>query len=242
MMKIRGFLKGFMLLLLPYTFLHWLRRPLLLISNTLSLAKWVSRQKGVSAFNDFYSLKRDYSKRYKLYEYIIDRFELKNKEITYLEFGVYKGNSFNWWLRHCDHPKCKFYGFDTFEGLPENWGNTYNKGDMLADVPDIHDPRGNFVKGLFQHSLPDFLLTFHQELKKETRKIIHLDADLFSSTLFVLTSMAPFLKKGDILMFDEFNVPNHESYAFRIFCDAYYIKTKLVGAVNNYFQVALMIE
>jgi hypothetical protein len=208
----------------------------------LSLSKWMSRQKGIPVFNDFYSFRRDYAKRYQLYQYIIDQFDLKNRGITYLEFGVYKGRSFNWWLHHCDHPESRFYGFDTFEGLPENWGSIYSKGDMLADMPDIHDPRGKFIKGLFQQSLPEFLLDFHQEMKADKRKIIHLDADLFSSTLFVLTSMAPFLNKGDIVMFDEFNVPNHESYAFRIFSEAYYIKTRLIGAVNNYFQVALMIE
>jgi O-methyltransferase len=241
-MKIRGLLKGFTLLILPYAFLNWMRRPLLLMFNTLSLSKWVAQQKGLPVLNDFYSLKRDYSKRYQLYQYLIDQFNLKDKAFAYLEFGVFRGSSFNWWLHHCDHPESKFYGFDTFEGLPENWGSVYNKGDMLADMPDINDPRGRFIKGLFQDSVPDFLLTFNRDMKNDNRKIIHLDADLFSSTLFVLTSIAPFLKKGDILMFDEFNVPNHEFFAFRIFSEACYVKTRLVGAVNNYFQVALMIE
>ena len=31
-----------------------------------------------------------------------------------------------------------------------------------------------------------------------------MDADLYSATLFTLTSFAPFLKKGDIILFDEF--------------------------------------
>jgi O-methyltransferase len=241
-MKLVALLKGFVLLIIPYIFLGWIRRPLLLISNTLSLSKWVANQKGKNDFNDFYTIKRDYSKRYRLYQYIIDKFNLKNKEITYLEFGVYKGSSFNWWINNCDNPKSKFYGFDSFEGLPESWGSTYNKGDMLSEMPAINDSRGRFIKGFFQHSVPDFLLTFNKDMKNDIRKIIHLDADLFSSTLFVLTSLAPFLQRGDILIFDEFNVPNHEFFAFRIFCDTYYIKTQLVGAVNNYFQVALIIE
>ncbi len=241
-MKIRGSLKGLLLLILPYSCLGWLRRPLLLVTNMLSLSSWVSRQKGSASFNDFYSFSRDYAKRCQLYRHIIDTFDLGNREITYLEFGVYKGSSFNWWLHHCGHPDSRFYGFDTFEGLPEDWGSTYSRGDMLADMPDISDPRGSFIKGLFQQTLPGFLQDFHPAMKAGRRKIIHLDADLFSSTLFVLTSLAPYLSKGDILMFDEFNVPNHEAYAFRIFSEAYYIKTRLVGAVNNYFQVALMIE
>jgi hypothetical protein len=122
--------------------------------------------------------------------------------------------------------------------LPENWG-TFNKNDMTANIPVIDDNRVQFVKGLFQQSVPEFLI--NTNLRNGNRKIIHLDADLFSSTLYALTSMAPYLKEGDILMFDEFNVPNHEYYAFKIFCDSYYIKTKLIGAVNNYYQVAMVI-
>jgi hypothetical protein len=79
-------------------------------------------------------------------------------------------------------------------------------------------------------------------MEATTRKIIHLDADLFTSTLFVLTSLGSSLKKGDILIFDEFNVPNHEFFAFKIFSDSFYVKTRLLGAVNNYFQVALIVE
>ena len=232
-MKIRGLLKGFTLLIAPHTYLGWIRRPSLLLSNTLSLSKWAAQLRRTDAFNDFYCLKRDYSKRYELYQYLVDKLDLKNTAITYMEFGVYKGSSFNWWLHHCDHPESRFFGFDTFEGLPENWGSTYNKGDMLADMPDISDARGRFIKGLFQQSVPDFMPAYQQDMKSDRRKIIHLDADLFSSTLYVLTSIAPFIKKGDILMFDEFNVPNHEFFAFRVFCDAYYVKTKLLGCCKQ---------
>ena len=68
-----------------------------------------------------------------------------------------------------------------------------------------------------------------------------MDADLFSSTLFVLTSLANYLKEGDIVMFDEFNVPNHEFMAFKYFTESYYIKFELIGAVNNYYQVAFKV-
>ena len=73
------------------------------------------------------------------------------------------------------------------------------------------------------------------------RKIIHLDADLFSATLFVLTTLARELKPGDILLFDEFNVPNHEWMAYKQFVDSFYMKTEVLGAVNNYYQVAFKI-
>jgi hypothetical protein len=165
--------------------------------------------------------------------------ELKDKPFDYLEFGVSQGHSFRWWVSNSANSESRFYGFDTFEGLPENWG-TFNKGDMIANIPTLDDTRSHFIKGLFQETLNDFLVK--NNLNNGKRKIIHLDADLFSSTLYALTSLAPFLKSGDVLFFDEFNVPNHEFFAFKTFCDSYYVKVRLLGAVNNYFQVAMIIE
>jgi hypothetical protein len=69
-----------------------------------------------------------------------------------------------------------------------------------------------------------------------------LDADLFSSTLYALTTLHPFIKKDDILIFDEFNVPTHEFKAFMDYVDSYYIQYEILAAVNNYFQVAIRIK
>ena len=239
LINVNAYLKGLVIAIRPHIFFGWLSHPLLMASNILSLTRWAANQDRKNILNDFYSPSRDHSKRYQLYQYVSDKLNLKNEDVDYLEFGVCGGHSFNWWISNCNNSNSKFYGFDTFEGLPENWG-TYNKGDMTAGIPDIKDARADFIKGLFQNTLPNFLSDHN--MKNRKRKIIHLDADLFSSTLFVLTSLAPFLKKGDLLLFDEFNVPNHEFFAFKMFCDSYYIKTKLVGAVNNYYQVALVIE
>lgn len=238
-LKFIAYLKGLVLLMKPNVLFGWLNRPLLLFYNIIRLTKWISDQDKQNILNDFYSAKRDYSKRYKLYQYIVEKLNLKNEPIDYLEFGVSGAFSFKWWLENCINEENSFYGFDTFEGLPEKWG-TFSKGEMAANIPDMEDSRAHFIKGLFQETLHKFLK--NQNLENGKRKVLHLDADLFSSTLYVLTSMAPFIRRGDILIFDEFNVPNHEFFAFKIFCDSYYIKTKLLGAVNNYFQVAMIIE
>jgi len=237
--RINAFIKGLVLVMRPHVYLGWLRSPLYFLANTLSLTRWIALQDKENTCNDFYTLKRDYPKRYKLYRYVSERFDLNNNPFIYIEFGVAGGHSFRWWVSQASHNGCSFFGFDTFEGLPEAWG-TFNKSDMSASIPAIDDPRVKFFKGLFQDTVPDFLRGLDQ--KDERKKIIHLDADLFSSTLYALTSMAPFLRGGDILIFDEFNVPNHEFLAFRLFTEAYYIKTRLIGAVNNYLQVALIIE
>ena len=239
LIKIIGILKGLTLVVRPHLFLGFLRHPFLLISNTISLSKWISEQDRQVGLNDFYTFKRNHSKRYSLYQHVIDSLGLGNEEVTYLEFGVFGANSFNWWLEHNSHAASRFYGFDTFEGLPEDWG-TFKKGEMSAAAPESHDSRALFVKGLFQDTLPSFLE--NHPLSSTKRNVIHLDADLFSSTLFVLSSLGSKLKKGDILLFDEFNVPNHEFFAFKIFQDSFYVKTRLLGSVNNYYQIALIIE
>ncbi len=228
-----------MLLCKPHIFLGWCRPILFFISNFINLSQWISKNNKTDILNDFFTLKRDYSKRYKLYDYIINRMSLSDAPIDYIEFGVFSGNSIKWWAQHVSHVDTRFYGFDTFEGLPENWGVSYQKGDMQSTMPNIGDNRVMLIKGLFQDTL-------HPFLKKgyigDRKKIIHFDADLFSSTLYTLTSIAPYLNPGDILIFDEFNVPNHEFLAFKIFTESYYIKTKVIGAVNNFYQVAFVID
>jgi O-methyltransferase len=237
--KINAFLKGLIILIRPHYLFGFMRKPMLFAYNTLSLSKWVASQNKKGIFNDFYSPKRDFAKRYKLYQYVVETKGLSNSPIDYLEFGVSKGRSFSWWLKANSNPESRFFGFDTFEGLPESWGAVYRKGDMSAIVPEVDDKRAEFIKGLFQDTFIPF--TKNHNLNSERIKIIHLDADLFSSTLFILTSIAPYLRKGDILLFDEFNVPNHEFLAFQCFAQSFYIKMKMVGAVNNYLQVAMQI-
>jgi|SRR6185436_10326627 len=238
LINVNSFLKGFVLFLRPGVVFGFLIKPLQLVLNTLKLSKWISHQSKKEILNDFYVAVRDYNKRYKLYEHIIGTEKLADEAIDYLEFGVSGAYSFKWWINANKNNDSRFFGFDTFEGLPENWG-TYKKGEMHAAIPAMDGTRHEFIKGLFQQSLYPFIDTHN--LNNGKRKIIHLDADLYTSTLFVLTTLARHLKRDDILLFDEFNVPNHEFFAFKCFTESYYIKYKLIGAVNNYYQVAIKI-
>jgi hypothetical protein len=237
MKKAASFIKSFMLFLRPGLWLGFLSFPLQWASNVLRLSRWIARHP-VKGLSDFYSPFRDYAKRYKLYEELMNQEKLESITIDYLELGVSKGLSFKWWLAHNLSPESRFYGFDTFEGLPEKWG-TFEKGSMAAGFPEVTDSRHEFIKGLFQDTLPAFLK--NGKISNPKRRVIHLDADLFSSTLFALTTLHPFIQKGDILIFDEFNVPTHEFKAFMDYADSYYVKYEVLTAVNNYFQVAMKI-
>jgi O-methyltransferase len=233
--RLRGKLKGYFFLLklhklIPFRFLRF-------ISQMGELSKWIEQHRKIE-FNDFYSNKFDYLKRNSLYTFLIEN-EIHNTPVDYLEFGVSTGISFKWWAENLKDENSRFFGFDTFTGLPEDWGN-FKKGEMdnNNEMPKMNDPRCIFYQGLFQQTLPVFLKSY----KSEVRKIIHMDADLYSSTLFVLTSISPFLNKGDIIMFDEFNVPMHEFKAFSEWVSSYYIKYEVLGAVNNYYQIAIKIK
>lgn len=206
--------------------------PILYLSR---LSRWID-ETPMPEFDDFYSNRHDYNKRYELYRHIVDSEDLD--AVCYLEFGVSRGTSFEWWISNIRNKNAIFIGFDTFTGLPEDWGHN-KKGAMSTEgkIPDFEDGRCRFIKGIFQEILPDFLDTFETKL----RKVIHLDADLYSSTLFVLTSLYPILNKGDILIFDEFNVPMHEFRAYKDFVESYRVKTEVIGAVNNYYQTAFKI-
>jgi O-methyltransferase len=205
-------------------------------ANMSKLSKWINKYKNIE-FCDYYSYKFDYDKRYNLYDFVIKKENLLSP-VDYLEFGVCKGESFKWWVEKNTDPSSHFYGFDTFTGLPEDWGS-FKKGDMSGgnEPPKINDSRCSFYQGLFQQTLPDFL----SQYKSDKRKVIHMDADLYSSTLFTLTSISPFLRKDDIIFFDEFNVPLHEFKAFDEWVRSYYIQYEVIGAVNNFYQTAIKI-
>ena len=237
MRKAASFIKSFILFLRPGLWAGFLSDPLQWLSNVIRLSRWIAKTP-VSGRSDFYSPFRDYAKRYQLYQHLFVSKKLGNEPIDYLEFGVSAAHSFRWWVKNNLHLDSCFIGFDTFEGLPEKWGK-FEKGAMSAAIPTVEGTRHEFIKGLFQDTLPAFLE--RGSLEKGRRKIIHLDADLFSSTLFVLTSLHSHLKPGDILIFDEFNVPNHEFKAFMDYVDSYYVKYEVLAAVNNYFQVSVKI-
>ena len=202
-----------------------------------TLTSWVHKhKKDTILVNDFYRVVREYDDREKSFEAIVQHYQLQQAPIVYLEFGVAGGDSFKWWLKASQNANSQFYGLDTFEGLPESWG-VFDKGDMISPIPEVNDKRAVFVKGIFQDTLND-LLDKHGATLKTQRKVIHMDADIFSATLFALSQLYPYLKEGDIIMFDEFNVYGHEFKAFKLFTECFYIQLKLVSACNNFYHAA----
>lgn len=138
----------------------------------------------------------------------------------WLEFGVCSGNTIN---IISSKTKNKVYGFDSFLGLPEDWGNHQPKGTYSTNgnLPIVNN-NVELVVGLFQDTLDNFL-----KEHEESVAYLHLDADLYSSTKFVLDKLKNRIVSGTVISFDEIrNYPeyrDHEIKAWLEFCN----KTKI---------------
>jgi O-methyltransferase len=198
---------------------------------------WANKNRKIQ-YNDFPS-KWDYDKRFAMYAWVFEKENLAAQPLNYMEFGVAQGASFRWMLKQNTNAASRFAGFDTFTGLPEDWG-PFKKGyfDNNSEPPAIDDARGQFYQGLFQQTLPGFV----KSLDNSRRNVIMLDADLYSATLYTLTTLASYLKSGDIIFFDEFAVPTHEFKAYYDFTQSYYMDMELIAAANNFYFVAFKIK
>lgn len=157
--------------------------------------------------------------------------------IDYLEFGVHQGHSILYFAEQNRSPDSRFFGFDSFAGLPEDWNSDYRRGhfDTGGRTPRTNDPRVKFVVGLFQDTLPKFLSDF----KSDNKIIVNIDCDLYSSTLYCLTRLDPALPKGTVLMFDEFGEVLHEFRAANDYLASYRRKARVICSHDNFYTVAV---
>jgi hypothetical protein len=162
--------------------------------------------------------------RYKLFDLVAP--QLENAKVLYMEFGVWKGDSMRYWSNLLKNEHAILHGFDSFEGLPEDWNSLAMKGYFSMDgaMPVIDDHRVTFFKGWFEETLPRYRVPHHDRL------FINLDADLYSSTKTVLGGLKHHIKDGTFIYFDEFSDRFHEMKAFDEFLREGEMKFRVVGA------------
>ena len=177
-----------------------------------------------------------YEQRECLYRYVQENV-IENASIHYLEFGCYKGASIKTWARINSRPESRFFGFDSFEGLPEPWQPDTPKGTFSTGgtLPQCEDPRIRFVKGWFQETLAPFLRDF----VPASRLVVHLDADLYSSTLYVLITLNP--GPGSVLIFDEFSDFTNEFRAFEDYLAACQRNYRVIVTRKDFHKLAIEI-
>jgi O-methyltransferase len=180
----------------------------------------------------------DAALRYRLYEHIASTENLGPAVVDYLEFGVAGGDSIRWWSKTLTSRESTLTGFDTFTGLPEPWaGLPAGAFNQKGVPPEIGDDRCTMQIGLVQDTLPSFL----RKAQLEHRTVVHMDLDLYAGTLVALISLGTFLKKGDILIFDELASYLDEYRALQDFLTCYRIDLEYLGSSNRFFQVAFKV-
>ena len=150
-----------------------------------------------------------YFHRWALFDRMVEQ---SQQDRPFYEYGVWRGQAFQYLIKTFK----KGYGFDTFEGLPEDWHNkkvgTYSSD---GNIPQIEG--GKFIVGKFEDTLPEF---FSEPRPKAS--IINFDADLYSSTICALNFSKPVIDRHTILIFDEFivnkNWEQDEYKALNEFC------------------------
>ena len=116
-----------------------------------------------------------------------------------LEFGVFKGFTIN--TAAVYNPSRTFYGFDSFEGLPEDWnqGPSIIKKEkfVLSELPKVEE-NVSLIKGWFNNTLDPWLIHHKGDIR-----YLNIDSDLYSSCSYVLETLNDRIVPGTVIHFDE---------------------------------------
>ena len=131
----------------------------------------------------------------------------------FVEFGVFRGGSIRYIASRA--PNKIIHGFDSFEGLPERWtGYNMEKGKfaMGGHLPRVPD-NVRLHKGWFDATLPAWLAANPGPIA-----FCHIDCDLYTSTKTAFDLLAPRMRPGTVIAFDEyFGYPSWRKHEFRAF-------------------------
>jgi len=157
-----------------------------------------------------------------------------------LEFGVATGRTLNHFGRIFD--KQVVHGFDSFRGLPEDWTSRMPKGFFKRNnLPRVRDNCKLHV-GWFDETLPPF----KKEIKDQAIQLLHIDSDLYSSAVTILTTLKKNIVPGTVIVFDEyFNYPGWQLDEFRAwqeFVAKNAIKYEYIGYVSRHQKVAIRVK
>jgi hypothetical protein len=118
-----------------------------------------------------------------------------------LEFGVFKGRTIN--RLSSALPDASIFGFDSFEGLPEDWdlGEKFTKKEAFDTggvMPEVAD-NVTLIKGWFDKTIP----VWKESGEHDSVDFVNVDCDLYVSAKVVLEELNDYIVEGTIIRFDE---------------------------------------
>ncbi|HKV40106.1 MAG TPA: TylF/MycF/NovP-related O-methyltransferase [Blastocatellia bacterium] len=162
----------------------------------------------------------------KVMEYLRVWHYVHHAKITgdYLEFGVFRGASFDLALRTAGkffdkHSSSapRFFAFDSFAGLPslhgERDGDVFYKGEYESSLATFQRNIRRAAKGWKVQVVPGFYESSltpakRQELGLSAAAFVNIDCDLYSSTRSALSFITPLLRTGSVIYFDDWFLSN----------------------------------
>jgi hypothetical protein len=134
------------------------------------------------------------------------------------------------------------YGFDGFEGLPEDWTSRMRKGFFArSNLPQVRY-NCRLVVGWFDQTLPGFK---QNKIKNDPIALLHVDCDLYSSTVTILNNLKDNIVPGTVIVFDEYmNYPGWQQDEFRAWqehCKAFGREYEYIGRVSRHQKVAIRV-
>jgi Tfp pilus assembly protein PilF/predicted O-methyltransferase YrrM len=134
------------------------------------------------------------------------------REGSVVELGVFHGVSLRWLA---EWRPGDVHGFDSFEGLPSAW-QLVPCGRFTTGGRTPRDVGASLWVGSFEQQLPRFV-----EQHPRAIALLHVDSDLYESASSGLRWLAPLLRPGSVVVFDEYL--GHHSWRqdeFRAFQEA----------------------
>ena len=121
----------------------------------------------------------------------------------YLEFGVFRADGLNHFARKLAKHDLSITGFDSLQGLSEDWTGNHNGREagsysVHGKMPKL-EPNAALRDGWVQDTLPGFL----EEHGTEKIAFAHLDFDTYTPTAYALEQIRDRLIPGTVLLFDE---------------------------------------
>lgn len=133
---------------------------------------------------------------------------------VYFEFGCHSARTFSAAARSAallEMNDTEFYAFDSFEGLPETSkeeDGIFETGEFNTSIElfkkivsrkgGLHVKDEHIITGFYENSL-----TSELQSRLPHVGIVHIDVDLYSSTIEVLNFLKPLLVEGSVILFDD---------------------------------------
>lgn len=159
-----------------------------------------------------------YTPREEFIKTVMEYIAMTKLDGDYLEFGVFMGRSFvpaYHFAQRNNLKAMRFYGFDSFEGLPAikgtDEGGEFREGQYslsLDQFKELISKRGvrldkvNLVKGWYEKVLNG---DTRQRLSTKKAAFVFIDCDLYESTVPVLNFIMDYLQSGTVIAFDDWH-------------------------------------